>query len=404
MDEIDTMIIDYLANDFKNQNGIDLRKDPMALQRLKEASEKAKIELSSSAETEINLPYITVGTAGPLHIVTKLSRAKFEQMIDSLIQRTIAPCKSALEKAGLKVSDIDEIILCGGSTRIPAIQQAVEKFFGKAPNKSMNPDEAVSIGATIQGCVLTGEVKDILLLDVIPISLGIETMGGVFTKMVENNSTIPCDKVETYSTASDNQPSVEIHILQGERAMAKDNKSLGRFVVDGIMPAQRGVPQIEVKFSLDANGILTVSAKDKATGKQNSIRIENSSSLTDVEIETMRRDAEANVEADKKAKELVEKINSADNLVFATEKMIKETPNLSEKGKSELEVCVFDLKNAIETKDIVLIDEKVNALQTKSGELYQEMANANSTPNSEAQETPVDSTDVEFEDVNVENK
>jgi molecular chaperone DnaK len=396
-DECDTKIIDWLADEFKNDHNIDLRKDSMALQRLKEAAEKAKIELSSSSETEINLPYIMPVNGIPQHLVKKLSRAKFEQLIDDLVKRTIEPCKSALEKAGLKPNQIDEIILCGGSTRIPKIQEEVEKFFGKKVNKSVNPDEAVSVGATIQGGVLTGEVKDVLLLDVIPISLGIETMGGVFTKMVENNTTIPCEKTEVFSTAVDNQPSVEIHILQGERAMAKDNKSLGKFVVDGIPPSQRGIPQIEVKFSLDANGILTVSAKDKSTGKQNSIRIESSSSLSDVEIEKMRRDAEENAEADKKAKELVDKINSADSLIFSIEKMIKETENLPQSGKDELESLVSELKTHIASKDIEKIDEYVGKLQGKSGEIYQQMANSQG-----AQTSDSGTSDVEFEEVDVE--
>jgi molecular chaperone DnaK len=401
-DEVDNVIINHLAEEFKKDQNIDLRKDPIALQRLKEAAEKAKIELSSSTETEINLPYISAGNGTPLHLVSKLSRSKFEQMIDPIIQKTIAPCKTALEKAGLKVGDIDEVILCGGSTRIPAIQQAVEKFFGKVPNRSVNPDEAVSIGATIQGCILTGEVKDILLLDVIPISLGIETMGGVFTKMVENNTTIPCDKTEVYSTAADNQSSVEIHILQGERAMARDNKSLGKFVVDGIPPAPRGVPQIEVKFSLDANGILTITAKDKGTGKQNSIRIENTSSLSDDEIARMKKDAEENAEADKLARELIDKTNSAESLIFSIEKMITDTPNIPETGKKELEELVFELKDAVSSKVVAMIDEKMSKLQAKSGEIYQQMSSAQTdTPTDTSEPTP---QDVEFEDVNVENK
>jgi molecular chaperone DnaK len=373
-DECDTKIIDFLAETFKSEHGIDLRKDAMALQRLKEAAEKAKIELSSSAQTEINLPYIMPINGIPKHLVVTLTRAKFEQLIDDLVKRTIIPCKTALEKAGLKPSDIEEIVLCGGSTRIPKIQEEVEKFFGKKPSKSVNPDEAVSIGATIQGGVLSGEVKDILLLDVIPISLGIETMGSVFTKMVENNTTIPCEKTEVYSTAVDNQPSVEIHVLQGERAMAKDNKSLGRFVVDGIPPSPRGVPQIEVKFTIDANGILTVTAKDKGTGKQNSIRIENSSSLTDAEIEKMRKDAEMNADADKKAKETVEKVNAADSLVFSSEKFIKESENMSSDDKSVLELHIQDLKDAIAKKDLDKIQTCSEILQSKVGEIYAKQA------------------------------
>jgi molecular chaperone DnaK len=401
-DECDTKIIDYLAEMFQKEHNVDLRKDAMALQRLKEAAEKAKIELSSSTETDINLPYILPVNGMPQHLVTKLSRSKFEQLIDDLIKRTIEPCKTALEKANLKSSDIDEVILCGGSTRIPAIQAAVEKFFGKAPNKTVNPDEAVSIGATIQGGVLTGEVKDILLLDVIPISLGIETMGGVFTKMVENNTTIPCDKTQVYSTAADGQPSVEIHILQGERAMSKDNKSLGKFVVDGIPPAPRGVPQIEVKFSLDANGILTVTALDKGTGKQNSIRIENSSALTEAEIEKMRKDAEANVEADKKAKEVVDKVNHADSLIFSTEKFVKESTSMSDEDRTALETQIHDLRDAIYDKDVAKLDALSASLQEKVSEVYTKQASAgssnptnesngnggNTNPDGEGQEVP----------------
>ncbi len=404
-DECDTKIINFLADGFQKDFNIDLRKDPMALQRLKDAAEKAKIELSSSNETEINLPYIMPVNGIPQHLVTKLSRSKFEQLIDDLIQRTIAPCKTALEKAGLKTTDIEEVILCGGSTRIPAIQQAVEKFFGKAPNKSVNPDEAVSIGATIQGGVLTGEVKDILLLDVIPISLGIETMGNVMTKMVENNTTIPCEKSEVYSTATDNQSSVEIHILQGERAMAKDNKSLGRFVVDGIPPAPRGVPQIEVKFSLDANGILTVTAKDRGTGKQNSIRVENSSALTETEIENMRKDAEANAEADKKAKESIDKINAADSLVFSTEKFVKDSENMSDNDKTSLNTQITELKEAIANKDVDKIDSLSSTLQAKVGEVYSKQASASATSTNESNDggtTPPESPqgeEVPFEEV-----
>ena len=420
-DDFDQVIIDWLAEEFKKDESIDLRQDPMALQRLKEASEKAKIELSSSSQTEINLPYVTATASGPKHLVRTLTRAQFEKLADSLIKRSMAPVGKALKDADLSTSDIDEVILVGGSTRMPRIQEEVEKFFGKKPSKGVNPDEVVAVGAAIQGGVLTGDVKDVLLLDVTPLSLGIETMGNVMTKLIEANTTIPTKKSQVFSTAAQNQPSVEIHVLQGERAMAADNKTIGRFHLDGIPPAPRGVPQIEVTFDIDANGIIHVHAKDKGTGKEHNIRIEASSGLSEDDIKKMKADAEANADADKKAKETAEKINGADSMIFQTESQLKEFGDkLSDDKKAPIESSLEELKKAHESKDIAQIDaamEKINeAWKAASEEMYkaqqdaqggaageQPEADAGAEGGAEAS-TEDDVQDVDFEEVKDDEK
>jgi molecular chaperone DnaK len=410
-DDFDGVIIDWLAETFKQQENIDLRKDPMALQRLKDAAEKAKIELSSSAETDITLPYLTAIDGVPKHLSTKLTRSQFEKMVDGLVQRTLEPCRKALQDASLSKNDIDEVILVGGSTRIPRIQQAVEEFFGKKPNRGVNPDEVVAVGASIQGGVLSGDVKDVLLLDVTPLSLGIETMGNMYDVVIEANTTIPSKKSKTYSTASDNQPSVEIHVLQGERPMARDNRTVGRFILDGIPPAPRGVPQVEVTFDIDANGILSVTAKDKGTGKEQSVRIEASTGLSQEEIEKMRTEAAANADADRQTRERAEKLNMADGLIFSTEKQLKEYGDkIPADKKADIEAALETLRVAHKSEDLATIDSATQQLNTAwqaaSQEIYQatqgnpgEAAFDDSNPNAGSSKAADDVTDVEYEEV-----